>query len=423
MALLIGGESFGPQEAKLDRGVDVLIATPGRLIDHFERGKVLLNDVKILVIDEADRMLDMGFIPDVERIVSFLPKIRQTLFFSATFPPEVRRLADAFLMNPKQVTVSPTTSTAETVQHVLVKSPGKDYQKRETLRALIRSENVQNAVIFCNRKRDVDVLAKSLKRHGFSAAPMHGDMAQASRTETLAAFKAGEITLLVATDVAGRGLDVVGLSHVFNFDVPIHAEDYVHRIGRTGRAGREGRAFTLATRDDHKFVAAITKLIGKQIPYAEVPGAPAIDEAAEASEGESRRGGRDRRAGRNRDRSRGRRNERNRGQDEERNSDDSREQQHEQPVAATPEPVPQQENRVASERRDDKPRERNRNERRARPERDRSERDRPARPERDRNERRDRRDRNDHDDRPVLSFGDHVPSFMQRPVRKVSEQA
>src|SRR5690349_6488978 len=164
MALLIGGESFGPQEQKLDRGVDVLIATPGRLIDHFERGRVLLNDVKILVIDEADRMLDMGFIPDVERIVSFLPKIRQTLFFSATFPPEVRRLADAFLMNPKQITVSPTTSTAETVQHVLVKSPSKDYEKRETLRALIRSENVQNAVIFCNRKRDVDVLAKSLKR-------------------------------------------------------------------------------------------------------------------------------------------------------------------------------------------------------------------------------------------------------------------
>jgi superfamily II DNA/RNA helicase len=440
MALLIGGEAFGPQEAKLDRGVDVLIATPGRLIDHFERGKVLLNDVKILVIDEADRMLDMGFIPDVERIVSFLPKIRQTLFFSATFPPEVRRLADAFLMNPKQITVSPSTSTAETVQHALVKSPSKDYEKRETLRALIRSENVQNAVIFCNRKRDVDVLAKSLKRHGFSAEPMHGDMAQASRTETLAAFKAGEITLLVATDVAGRGLDVVGLSHVFNFDVPIHAEDYVHRIGRTGRAGREGRAFTLATRGDHKFVAAITKMIGKQIPYAEIPGAPAIDESAETEESSDRRGGRERRGG-SRDRGRGGpRNERSRSRGEKRTSDESREQpqQDEQPIAAAPEPAQHHEAPAVSERREDKPREdkpredkpRERNrERRARPERERTERDRPerekpVRQDRDRNkERRDRGDRNDRDDRPVQSFGDHMPSFMQRPVRKVSEQA
>ena len=437
MALLIGGESFGSQEQKLDRGVDVLIATPGRLIDHFERGKVLLNDVKILVIDEADRMLDMGFIPDVERIVSFLPKIRQTLFFSATFPPEVRRLADAFLMNPKQVTVTPKSSTAETVVHMLVKAPSKDFEKRETLRALVRSENVQNALIFCNRKRDVDVLAKSLKRHGFSAAPMHGDMAQASRTETLAAFKNGEITLLVATDVAGRGLDVVGLSHVFNFDVPIHAEDYIHRIGRTGRAGREGRALTLATRDDHKFVSAITKMIGKPIPYHDIPGAPGIDETAEAAdEGANRRGGRDRRPGRGRDRDRSRdergRGDRNRVPGDEQPQAPS-EAPHEQPaVVAAPEPVARPEERAESERSSDKPQRerppRDRKERRPRPERERSvserpEPDRAARPESERPERRERRDRNDRDDRPVLSFGDHMPGFMQRPIRKVSEQA
>jgi len=269
MALLIGGESFGPQVEKLDRGVDVLIATPGRLIDHFERGRILLNGVKILVIDEADRMLDMGFIPDVERIVSFLPKIRQTLFFSATFPPEVKRLSDTFLMNPKEITVSPKESTAETVEHFLVPTRAKDSEKREALRYILTSEDVKNALIFCNRKRDVDTLARSLKRHGFSASPLHGDMAQSARTETLAAFKAGTITYLVATDVAGRGLDIVGLSHVFNFDVPFHAEDYIHRIGRTGRAGAKGRAIMLATRADGKYVTAIQKLIGKDIPVLE----------------------------------------------------------------------------------------------------------------------------------------------------------
>ncbi len=272
MALLIGGESFGPQVEKLDRGVDVLIATPGRLIDHFERGRILLNGVKILVIDEADRMLDMGFIPDVERIVSFLPKIRQTLFFSATFPPEVKRLSDNFLMNPKEITVSPTVSIVETVEHFTARTRAKDFEKRETLRKILISENVKNALIFCNRKRDVDIVARSLKRHGFLASPLHGDMVQASRTETLAAFKAGTITYLVATDVAGRGLDIVGLSHVFNFDVPFHAEDYIHRIGRTGRAGAKGRAIMLATRADEKYLAAIQKLIGKKIPLLEDSG-------------------------------------------------------------------------------------------------------------------------------------------------------
>ena len=290
-ALLIGGESFSDQERKLDRGVDVLIATPGRLIDLYERGKILLSDVKILVIDEADRMLDMGFIPDVERIVGLLSKIRQTLFFSATMPPEIRRLADAFLMNPKEVTVAPPASPATLVTQgiVIVTSLGK----RDALRRLIRNEDVKNAIIFCNRKRDVDVLYRSLVKHGFDAAALHGDMPQSKRTETLERFKNSEIRLLVASDVAARGLDVQGMSHVFNFDVPIHAEDYVHRIGRTGRAGREGRAFTLATPDDGRFVEAIQQLIGKAIPTIEIPGVD-TQTYAEGDDAPRGRGGRTR---------------------------------------------------------------------------------------------------------------------------------
>src|SRR5665213_2927818 len=270
-ALLIGGESFADQQRKLDRGVDVLIATPGRLLDLFERGKILLSDVKTLVIDEADRMLDMGFIPDVERIVGLLPKIRQTLFFSATMPPEIRRLADAFLMNPKEVSVAPPASPAATVEQALVVVEPE--QKREVLRRLIRSQEVKNAIIFCNRKRDVDVLNKSLTKHGFDAAALHGDMPQSKRTETLERFRNGEIRLLVASDVAARGLDVQGMSHVFNFDVPIHADDYIHRIGR---AGREGRAFTIATPEDGRFVKAIEHLLSKPIPITvldDMPGA------------------------------------------------------------------------------------------------------------------------------------------------------
>jgi superfamily II DNA/RNA helicase len=270
MALLIGGESFADQEKALERGVDVLIATPGRLLDLFERGRIILADTKILVIDEADRMLDMGFIPDVERIVSLLPKLRQTLFFSATMPPEIRRLADAFLSNPKEITVAPPASPAETVTQGLVVVETEE--KRDMLRRLIRHEDVKNAIIFCNRKRDVDTLWKSLKRHGFDAVALHGDMPQSARTETLAKFKAGEVRLLVASDVAARGLDIQGLSHVFNFDVPIHAEDYVHRIGRTGRAGRPGRAFTIAAPEDGRFVQSIEQLIKKAIPRLELEG-------------------------------------------------------------------------------------------------------------------------------------------------------
>ena len=265
MALLIGGVSMDDQIRLLDRGVDVLIATPGRLLDHFERGRILLTGIKILVIDEADRMLDMGFIPDVERIVSLLPAIRQTLFFSATIPPEIRRLSDNFLSNPKEITVAPPSRpAAETVKQSLAVVATRD--KREMLRRIVRQEDVGTALIFCNRKRDVDILFRSLKKHGFDAAALHGDMDQATRLATLERFKNGEIGLLVASDVAARGLDIDDLPTVFNFDVPVNSENYIHRIGRTGRAGRDGRAYTLATPNDHVYVEAIEKLLGNRIP-------------------------------------------------------------------------------------------------------------------------------------------------------------
>jgi superfamily II DNA/RNA helicase len=296
-ALLIGGESMDEQRAVLEKGVDVLIATPGRLLDLFDRGRILLADVKVLVIDEADRMLDMGFIPDVERIVSFLPKIRQTLFFSATMAPEIRRLADAFLCNPKEIEVArPATVAATIVTGVALV---RERDKREALRRLIRQQEVQNALIFCNRKVDVDILYRSLRRHRFSVGALHGDMDQSQRFATLNAFKAGEIRLLVCSDVAARGLDIGGLSHVFNFDVPFHAEDYVHRIGRTGRAGREGHAYTIATPEDAKRLVAIEKLTGQPIPRLAIEGLEPVSEeelaeAAAAPRGaaaEGRRGG------------------------------------------------------------------------------------------------------------------------------------
>ena len=285
-ALLIGGESLTEQAKVLDRGVDVLIATPGRLIDIFERGRLLLNDVRILVIDESDRMLDMGFIPDVERIASLVSKLRQTLLFSATMPPEIRRLANAFLANPKEITVAPPATPAENVHQglLLVKGadrkasgPGSLKLKRAALRGLLGQEEVKNALVFCNRKRDVGILCRSLQRHGFNAAQLHGDMPQSARMETLDAFKQDKVTLLVCSDVAARGLDIKGMSHVFNFDVPAHAEDYVHRIGRTGRAGQKGRAFTLALPEDARYVAAIEKLIGKKIARVALDGAEVGD--------------------------------------------------------------------------------------------------------------------------------------------------
>ncbi|MEX6507814.1 DEAD/DEAH box helicase [Jiella sp. M17.18] len=309
VALLIGGMSFGDQDKKIDRGVDVLIATPGRLLDHFERGKLLLTGVEILVIDEADRMLDMGFIPDIERICKLLPFTRQTLFFSATMPPEITRLTEQFLQNPVRVEVAKQASAALTVTQRLVASHKTDYAKRETLRRVIREQDdLSNAIIFCNRKRDVATLFRSLEKHGFSAGALHGDMDQRSRTAMLQGFRDNQIQLLVASDVAARGLDIPAVSHVFNFDVPIHAEDYVHRIGRTGRAGRSGKAFTLVTKADKKYLDAIEKMLGSEIAWhgdtlADLP----AEEAEEKPGRGSRRTGTSSRAG---TRSRGERSDR-----------------------------------------------------------------------------------------------------------------
>jgi len=269
MALLIGGTSMQEQMKVIDRGVDVLIATPGRLLDVFDRGGLILRDVKILVIDEADRMMDMGFIPDVEKIVSTLPQLRQTLFFSATMAPPIRKLADKFLMNPKEISVAKPATTADTLRQGLLEVNCKQHDgkaKRKALRALIKSEDVKNAIIFCNRKRDVSIVQKSLAKHGYNVGQMHGDMVQSARMETLEKFKNDEIVFLVCSDVAARGIDIPNLSHVFNFDLPSHAEDYVHRIGRTGRAGKKGTALSIATLSDKKYLAAIVQLIGGKIP-------------------------------------------------------------------------------------------------------------------------------------------------------------
>lgn len=466
MALLIGGESFTEQEKALDRGVDVLIATPGRLLDLFERGRILLRDVKVLVIDEADRMLDMGFIPDVERIVSLLPPLRQTLFFSATMDDQISRLADAFLTNPKEVRVARQATTAETVTQLL--AIVDDMDKRETLRHILRMEDVRNAFIFCNRKRDVDILYRSLRKHGFDVAQLHGDMPQSERTATLASFKAGNIRLLVCSDVAARGLDIADVSHVFNFDVPHHPEDYVHRIGRTGRAGREGKAYTIASADDGKAVIAIEKLIGKEIPRLSLEGLPqvAFDESGEGR----RRRSKDRpeRSRGEKDRSRGDKSREDRPREDrpkaERVRDDRETGQQEMPVRDGGRDETRnsaKDNTVARDGKDRDRGERNdRNERADRPERnDRPERaertdrsetrgDRPERGDRDRNDRdRGDRDRNDRDrgdrrndrrrrdshpalDVPEMTFGDDVlafggqtPSFMLAPLTLTEELA
>ena len=289
VALIIGGVSFDNQDSKLTRGVDVLIATPGRLLDHNERGRLLLTGVELLVIDEADRMLDMGFIPDIERICKLVPFTRQTLFFTATMPSEIRRITEQFLHNPVRVEVAkPATTVANTAQ-LLVKTGREPHDKRDTLRRLIRScDNFKNAIVFCNRKREVAQLHKSLLRHGFNAAALHGDLDQSARTAALDQFRKGEVTLLIASDVAARGLDIPAVSHVFNFDVPHHADDYVHRIGRTGRAGLPGTAITIVAPAEGKSVAAIEKLIGQAIPWMD--GQPSIAAEAPADAEEPRRG-------------------------------------------------------------------------------------------------------------------------------------
>ncbi len=308
MALLIGGVSFKDQDKLIDRGVDVLIATPGRLLDHFERGKLMLTGVQIMVVDEADRMLDMGFIPDIERIFKIVPFTRQTLFFSATMAPEITRITQEFLHNPVRVEVSAQASTSETIaqfvcRHTPKRKDSGSSEKREVLRRLIRAEGeaLTNGIIFCNRKVEVDILAKSLRKHGFDAAPLHGDLDQSLRMKILNSFRDGELKLLIASDVAARGLDIPSVSHVFNFDVPIHSEDYVHRIGRTGRAGRQGKSITICLPHETKYLAKIEELVKKSIPILESPlqtAEPAATGPAptEAAAPEPRRPERNRRA-------------------------------------------------------------------------------------------------------------------------------
>jgi superfamily II DNA/RNA helicase len=287
VALLIGGVSFGDQDSKLTRGVDVLIATPGRLLDHTERGGLLLTGVELLVIDEADRMLDMGFIPDIERICKLVPFTRQTLFFTATMPTEIRRITETFLHNPVKIEVSKPASTAVGVAQFQIGVGREPHDKREMLRRLLRdATDLKNAIIFCNRKREVALLYKSLQKHGFSVVALHGDMEQSARTAALDQFRKGELPLLVASDVAARGLDIPEVSHVFNFDVPHHPDDYVHRIGRTGRAGRAGTAISLVAPSDHKSIQAIEKLIGQTIPRTE--NSIEVDPSSEASAPPSR---------------------------------------------------------------------------------------------------------------------------------------
>ena len=284
IALLIGGVSFADQDRKLAKGADVLIATPGRLLDHFERGKLMMSGVEVLVVDEADRMLDMGFIPDIERICKLLPITRQTLFFSATMPPEIQRITKAFLHNPAQIEVAARSQAASTITQGWIAVPSDPKGKRDALRRVITEHPIKNAIVFCNRKRDVAILEKSFERHNLSGRALHGDMNQHARLETLQKFRDGEITYLIASDVAARGLDIPEVSHVFNFDIPDAPEDYIHRIGRTGRAGREGHAIGLVARSDRPKVSAIENLIGNTLPWLE--GEP---EAATESDAPARR--------------------------------------------------------------------------------------------------------------------------------------
>jgi superfamily II DNA/RNA helicase len=414
-ALLIGGVSFGEQDKLIDRGVDVLIATPGRLLDHFERGKLLLTGVQIMVVDEADRMLDMGFIPDIERIFQLTPFTRQTLFFSATMAPEIERITNTFLTNPAKIEVARQATASSTIEQKLVEftPTRKDRsftEKRAVLRALIRGEGetCTNAIVFCNRKMDVDVVAKSLKSHGFNAAPIHGDLDQSQRMKTLDAFRDGSLHILVASDVAARGLDIPAVSHVFNFDVPSHPEDYVHRIGRTGRAGRQGRAFTISVPSDGKYLGAIESLVKQPIPRGTLP--EGLDLAGEGSDRpRSERSDRGDRGGKSpRDRSKGR--ERPRAEHGEVASMVPLD----VPaitVAAEPEAEPaparhEEERRSGRDRREERrePREERRESRDRRE--DRRE---PRRDDRREERREDRRD-----GPAVVGMGDHVPDFILR---------
>jgi len=416
IALLIGGVSFDEQDKKLERGADVLIATPGRLLDHRERGKLLLNGVEILVIDEADRMLDMGFIPDIERICEMIPFTRQTLFFSATMPPEITKLTEKFLHAPVRVEVSKAASAATNIIQRLVKSGSKPWDKRETLRNLIKAEDAElkNAIIFCNRKVEVSELFRSLLKYDFDAGALHGDMDQRARMQMLANFRDGKLRYLVASDVAARGLDIPDVSHVFNYDVPIHAEDYVHRIGRTGRAGRSGKSFTIATKSDTKYIDAIERLIGNKIEWHDGDLSTVV--ASEGEDDAPRRGkGAPRRAGRKDDDRKDRGERKKSGERRPRHSEEDAPavvaQQREQPDVAEAEVADIGERRARKESIRSENTERkssDRNEQRA-PERG------DTRPQRDGN--RPARHRQEDNDSTV-GFGDDMPAFM-RIVAKV----
>ena len=431
VALLIGGVSFADQETKIMRGADVLIATPGRLLDFFERGKLLLQGIEILVIDEADRMLDMGFIPDIEKICKLVPFTRQTLFFSATMPPEITRLTEAFLHNPVRVEVARAASTALTITQGLVASAGGG-AKRETLRRLIRgADNFKNAIIFCNRKRDVAILHKSLVSHGFSAGALHGDMDQSARMASLDAFKTGDVALIVCSDVAARGLDIPDVSHVFNFDVPTHAEDYVHRIGRTGRAGRSGTALTIVTREDTKYIDGIQKLTTEKINWMGGTLEDIVETEGQSDERRSRRRNDSSRSGRPE------RSSSDRGSNRQPESTARAERFARAEAPADEQPREVREPRQPRAPREDRPARTPRPVREARAEQPRVEQEQPrfeqprqepsrqepsrydqprlAQPTGDR--RRPDRRRHDDDDTPVVGLGDHVPSFLLRPVR------
>ena len=387
LALLIGGVSFGDQEAKIARGADVVIATPGRLLDFTERGGLLLNAIEILVIDEADRMLDMGFIPDIERICKLVPFTRQTLFFSATMPPEITRLADTFLHNPVRVEVSRAATTAENITQTLVPSGGSPEEKRSTLRRIVRgAENFKNALIFCNRKRDVQVVYRSLQKHGFSVGALHGDLDQRMRMAALDAFRAGEVQLLVCSDVAARGLDIPDVSHVINYDAPHHSEDYVHRIGRTGRAGKSGQALTIVARADQKAIAEIEKLIARKIDWQEGAHFPPEEESEERRR-EERPRGRGRGAGRGRAPS-------ERAAPAEKDERPDRHAEHRPDSRRHHAERPPRERAAAETERRSSPRAP-------------ASADGPSRRERPRRE----------DEAPVIGLGDHVPDFLLRPVK------
>ena len=439
VALLIGGVSFGDQDMKITRGVDVLIATPGRLLDHFERGKLLLTGIEILVIDEADRMLDMGFIPDIERICRLVPFTRQTLFFSATMPPEIQRLTETFLHNPARIEVARQATTAATIVQRLIAAGREPHTKRDALRRILRScDDFKNAIIFCNRKRDVQLLYKSLERHGFSVVALHGDMDQRSRMAALESFRNGSIQLLVASDVAARGLDIPDVSHVINFDVPHHAEDYVHRIGRTGRAGRKGTAFTLVTSEDSKSLGAIEGMIGQPIEWQGPTSAVDADGDADAGSrerrgrrGGSRSGGRSERPARGEPRERAVAKERVEPEIRAETKGDAEVRDRVERPARGDRPAPPRAEPVSADgapatdapaRGERPPRSRGGSRGEPRPDAQRAaaspapaERAAPPR-ERDQGSRRPRREDRD-DGPPVVGLGDHVPSFLLRSVR------